>query len=176
MPDVQLGKDPFTIIGGEPLSVAENKTASSSKEKVVAGFSDSKPAPASSNNDDDEEQPLMKAEILPSFQGGSLDGYQHWVESQIEYPKKLLKKGVGGRVTVEFVVEKDGSVTFSKILQSPHELFSKEVERVMKSSPKWSPGKQRGEPVTVKMQMRVNFQVNEFLPTQVKGITRYGYQ
>ena len=176
MPDVQLGKDPFTIIGGEPLSVAENKTASSSKEKVVAGFSDSKPAPASSNNDDDDEdQPLMKAEILPSFQGGSLDGYQHWVESQIEYPKKLREKGVGGRVTVEFVVEKDGSVTFSKILQSPHELFSAEVERVMKSSPKWSPGKQRGEPVTVKMQMRVNFQVNEFLPTQVKGITKYGY-
>ena len=175
MPDVQLGKDPFTIIGGEPLSVAENKTASSSKEKVVAGFSDSKPAPASSNKDDDEEQPLMKAEILPSFQGGSLDGYQHWVESQIEYPKKLREKGVGGRVTVEFVVEKDGSVTFSKILQSPHELFSAEVERVMKSSPKWSPGKQRGEPVTVKMQMRVNFQVNEFLPTQVKGITKYGY-
>jgi len=175
MPDVQLGKDPFTIIGGEPLSVAENKAASSSKEKVVAGFSDSKPAPANSNNDDDEEQPLMKAEILPSFQGGSLDGYQHWVESQIEYPKKLREKGVGGRVTVEFVVEKDGSVTFSKILQSPHELFSAEVERVMKSSPKWSPGKQRGEPVTVKMQMRVNFQVNEFLPTQVKGITKYGY-
>lgn len=175
MPDVQLGKDPFTIIGGEPLSVAENKAASSSKEKVVAGFSDSKPAPASSNNDDDEEQPLMKAEILPSFQGGNLDDYQHWVESQIEYPKKLREKGVGGRVTVEFVVEKDGSVTFSKILQSPHELFSKEVERVMKSSPKWSPGKQRGEPVTVKMQMRVNFQVNEFLPTQVKGITKYGY-
>ena len=175
MPDVQLGKDPFTIIGGEPLSVAENKTASSSKEKVVAGFSDSKPAPASSNKDDDEEQPLMKAEILPSFQGGNLDDYQHWVESQIEYPKKLREKGVGGRVTVEFVVEKDGSVTFSKILQSPHELFSAEVERVMKSSPKWSPGKQRGEPVTVKMQMRVNFQVNEFLPTQVKGITKYGY-
>ena len=175
MPDVQLGKDPFTIIGGEPLSVAENKAASSSKEKVVAGFSDSKPAPASSNNDDDEDQPLMKAEILPSFQGGNLDDYQHWVESQIEYPKKLREKGVGGRVTVEFVVEKDGSVTFSKILQSPHELFSAEVERVMKSSPKWSPGKQRGEPVTVKMQMRVNFQVNEFLPTQVKGITKYGY-
>ena len=175
MPDVQLGKDPFTIIGGEPLSVAENKAASSSKEKVVAGFSDSKPAPASSNKDDDEEQPLMKAEILPSFQGGNLDDYQHWVESQIEYPKKLREKGVGGRVTVEFVVEKDGSVTFSKILQSPHELFSAEVERVMKSSPKWSPGKQRGEPVTVKMQMRVNFQVNEFLPTQVKGITKYGY-
>ena len=175
MPDVQLGKDPFTIIGGEPLSVAENKAASSSKEKVVAGFSDSKPAPASSNKDDDEDQPLMKAEILPSFQGGNLDDYQHWVESQIEYPKKLREKGVGGRVTVEFVVEKDGSVTFSKILQSPHELFSAEVERVMKSSPKWSPGKQRGEPVMVKMQMKVNFQVNEFLPTQVKGITKYGY-
>lgn len=123
----------------------------------------------------DEEQPLMKAEILPSFQGGNLNTYRSWVESEVVYPKKLLRKKIGGIVTVEFIIDEDGSVIFSKILQSPHELFSKEVERVMKSSPKWSPGKQRGEPVTVKMQMKVNFQVNEFLPTQVKGITKYGY-
>ena len=170
VPNAQLSKDAIYVIGEDTSSQKENKG-----DDVVVGLNQSKTAPVSSNNDDDEEQPLMKAEILPSFQGGSLDGYQHWVESQIEYPKKLREKGVGGRVTVEFVVEKDGSVTFSKILQSPHELFSKEVERVMKSSPKWSPGKQRGEPVTVKMQMKVNFQVNEFLPTQVKGITKYGY-
>lgn len=123
----------------------------------------------------DEDQPLMKAEILPSFRGGNLDTYRSWVESEVVYPKKLLRKKIGGIVTVEFIIDKDGSVIFSKIMQSPHELLSAEVERVIKSSPKWSPGKQRGEPVMVKMQMRVNFQVNEFLPTQVKGITKYGY-
>ena len=125
----------------------------------------------------DEDQPLMKAEILPSFQGGNLDTYRSWVESEVVYPKKLLRKKIGGIVTVEFIIDKDGSVIFSKIMQSPHELLSAEVERVIKSSPKWSPGKQLGEPVMVKMQMhmRVNYQVNEFLPTQVKGITKYGY-
>ena len=115
----------------------------------------------------DEEQPLMKAEILPSFQGGNLNTYRSWVESEVVYPKKLLRKKIGGIVTVEFIIDEDGSVIFSKIMQSPHELLSAEVERVMKSSPKWSPGKQRGEPVMVKMQMKVNFQVN--------GITKYGY-
>ena len=106
---------------------------------------------------DKEDQPLMKAEVLPSFQGGNLANYRSWVESQVVYPKKLLREKIEGRVTAEFIIDKDGSVVFSKILQSPHELFSAEVERVIKSSPKWSPGKQRGEPVMVKMQLPVEF-------------------
>jgi TonB family protein len=109
------------------------------------------------NKGNDEDQPLMKAEILPSFQGGHLNAYRSWVESEVVYPKKLLRKKIGGRVTVEFIIDKDGSVIFSKIMQSPHELLSAEVERVIKSSPKWSPGKQRGEPVIVKMQLPVEF-------------------
>jgi TonB family protein len=137
MPDVELGKDALTIIGGEPLSMAKNK-------------------PASSNNDE-EDQPLIKAEQSPSFQGGDLDDYRSWVESQIEIPKKLQKKFDGGVVTFEFAIESDGSVTFSKILHSPHELLSAEVERVVKSSPKFTPAKQRGESVQVKVQTGVKF-------------------
>ena len=109
------------------------------------------------NKGNDEDQPLMKAEVLPSFKGGNLNTYRSWVESEVVYPKKLLRKKIGGRVTVEFIIDKDGTVIFSKILQSPHELFSAEVERVIKSSPNWSPGKQRGEPVMVKMQLPVEF-------------------
>jgi TonB family protein len=109
------------------------------------------------NKGNDEDQPLMKAEVLPSFKGGNLNTYRSWVESEIVYPKKLRRKKIGGRVTVEFIIDKDGSVIFSKIMQSPHELLSAEVERVIKSSPKWSPGKQRGEPVMVKMQLPVEF-------------------
>ena len=109
------------------------------------------------NKGNNEDQPLMKAEVLPSFKGGNLNTYRSWVESQVVYPKKLLRKKIGGRVTVEFIIDKDGSVIFSKILQSPHEVLSAEVERVIKSSPKWSPGKQRGEPVMTKMQLPVEF-------------------
>lgn len=203
-PDTPIGKDAIYVIGGaetprstvrerviervsegtapvhEVMTVGLNESkpapANDNKEVVTVGFGESKSAPASSNDGDEEDQPLMKAEILPSFHGGGLPRYQDWVQGQIVYPAKLQKKGIGGRVTVEFVVEKDGSVTFSKILQSPHKLFSEEVERVIKSSPKWTPGRQRGEPVKAKFQMRINFSHPEFRPSQVKALTTFGYE
>lgn len=135
--------------GGKPVRV---------KMHIPVNFAMRNSGPVNNaNKGNDEDQPLMKAEILPSFQGGNLDTYRSWVESEVVYPKKLLRKKIGGRVTVEFIIDKDGSVIFSKIMQSPHELLSAEVERVIKSSPKWSPGKQRGEPVIVKMQLPVEF-------------------
>ena len=135
--------------GGKPVRV---------KMHIPVNFAMRNSGPVNNaNKGNDEDQPLMKAEILPSFQGGHLNTYRRWVESEVVYPKKLLRKKIGGRVTVEFIIDKDGSVIFSKIMQSPHELLSAEVERVIKSSPKWSPGKQRGEPVMVKMQLPVEF-------------------
>lgn len=135
--------------GGKPVRV---------KMHIPVNFAMRNSGPVNNaNKGNDEDQPLMKAEILPSFQGGNLNTYRSWVESEVVYPKKLLRKKIGGRVTVEFIIDKDGSVIFSKIMQSPHELLSAEVERVIKASPKWSPGKQRGEPVIVKMQLPVEF-------------------
>ena len=135
--------------GGKPVRV---------KMHIPVNFAIRNGGPVNNaNKGNGEDQPLMKAEILPSFQGGNLNTYRSWVESEIVYPKKLLRKKIGGRVTVEFIIDKDGTVIFSKILQSPHELFSAEVERVIKSSPLWSPGKQRGEPVMTKMQLPVEF-------------------
>ena len=135
--------------GGKPVRV---------KMSIPVNFAMRNGGPVNNaNKGNGEDQPLMKAEILPSFQGGNLNTYRSWVESEIVYPKKLLRKKIGGRVTVEFIIDKDGTVIFSKILQSPHELLSAEVERVIKSSPKWSPGKQRGEPVMTKMQLPVEF-------------------
>ncbi|MBR4854120.1 MAG: TonB family protein [Alistipes sp.] len=137
--------------GGKPVRV---------KMHIPVNFAMRNSGPVNNaNKGNDEDQPLMKGEILPSFQGGNLDTYRSWVESEVVYPKKLLRKKIGGRVTVEFIIDKDGTVIFSKIMQSPHELLSAEVERVIKSSPKWSPGKQRGEPVMTKMQLPVEFTV-----------------
>ncbi len=147
--------------GGKPVRV---------KMSISVNFAIRNGGPVNNaNKGNDEDQPLMKGEILPSFQGGNLDTYRSWVESEVVYPKKLLRNKIGGRVTVEFIIDKDGSVIFSKIMQSPHELLSAEVERVIKSSPKWSPAKQRGEPVMVKMQLPVEFR------TRVTGTTSFGY-
>ena len=148
--------------GGKPVRV---------KMHIPVNFTMRNSGPVNNaNKGNDEDQPLMKAEVLPSFKGGNLNTYRSWVESEVVYPKKLLRKKIGGRVTVEFIIDKDGTVIFSKILQSPHELLSAEVERVIKSSPKWSPGKQRGEPVMTKMQLPVEFR------TRVTGTTSFGYE
>ena len=101
-----------------------------------------------------------KPDTMPKFQGGDLTKFAYWVHEQIEYPKEAFSQGIGGRVVAEFFIEKDGSVTFSKILKSPHEILSKELERVIKLSPKWEPAIQKGEKVRAKFAIPVAFAIH----------------
>ena len=94
----------------------------------------------------------------PTFDGGDLMKFVYWVSAQVKYPEEAIEKDISGRVLVEFFVEKDGSVTFSQVLKSPHEILSNEVERVIKLSPKWTPASVKGEAVKVKYAIPVNFQ------------------
>ena len=102
-----------------------------------------------------------KPDTMPKFQGGDLTKFAYWVHEQIEYPKEAFSQGIGGRVVAEFFIEKDGSVTFSKILKSPHEILSKEVERVIKLSPKWEPAIEKGEKVRAKFAIPVAFAISQ---------------
>lgn len=95
----------------------------------------------------------------PKFKGGDLTKFAYWVHEQIEYPQEAFSQGIGGKVVAEFFIEKDGSVTFSKILESPNEILSKEVERVIKLSPKWEPAIQKGQKVRVKFAIPVAFAI-----------------
>ena len=102
-----------------------------------------------------------KPDTMPKFQGGDLTKFAYWVHEQIEYPKEAFSQGIGGRVIAEFFIEKDGSVTFSKILKSPHEILSKEVERVIKLSPKWEPAIEKGEKIRAKFAIPVAFAISQ---------------
>ena len=104
-----------------------------------------------------QEEAFIKVESMPTFQGGDLNGYRNWVQSQLQYPKEAKDKGVQGRVIFSFVVEKDGSVSEFKVLNTPDKLLSAEVERVFKLTPKWEPGKQNGNPVRVKFTVPIYF-------------------
>lgn len=95
----------------------------------------------------------------PKFKGGDLTKFAYWVQEQIEYPQEAFSQGIGGKVVAEFFIEKDGSVTFSKILESPNEILSKEVEHVIKLSPKWEPAIQKGQKVRVKFAIPVAFAI-----------------
>ena len=107
----------------------------------------------------DEEQPYIKVQQMPTFQGGDLNAYRNWMQSQLQYPKEAKDKGIKGRVIFSFVVEKDGSVSEFKVLNTPDKLLSAEVERVFKLTPKWEPGEQNGKKVRVKFTAPVSFKL-----------------
>ncbi len=104
-----------------------------------------------------EEEIFVIVEEMPSFQGGNIDTYRKWVQSHCRYPEAAAEMGIQGKVNVAFVVEKDGSVSNIKILRGVDPLLDKEAIRVIKSSPKWSPGKQRGKPARVRYSIPVVF-------------------
>lgn len=107
----------------------------------------------------DESEPFITTEVMPIFQGGNLNTFREWVQSQIQYPAEMLKKGVQGRVTLSFVIERDGSVSNLEILQTPDRLLSEQAKRVVLSSPKWTPGKQLGKAVRIRYTLPVDFKI-----------------
>lgn len=104
-----------------------------------------------------EDAAFIKVESMPTFQGGDLNGYRNWVQSQLQYPTEAKEKGIKGRVIFSFVVEKDGSVSNFDALQAPDKILVDEVERVFKLTPKWEPGKQNGKAVRVKFTVPIVF-------------------
>ena len=107
----------------------------------------------------EEEQIFVRVEKMPSFMGGDLATFRNWVMSKLRYPQIAQENGISGRVFLEFVVEKDGSLTKIKVLQSPDQSLSDEAVRVLKLSPKWTPGQQRSQSVRVKYTLPVDFRI-----------------
>lgn len=108
---------------------------------------------------EEEAIPFMIVETKPSFMGGDDTAFTKWVMSQIVYPEIAKENGISGRVVTQFTVEKDGSVTNVKVLRGVDEALDKEAVRVIKMSPKWSPGKQRDRAVKVTFTFPVIFQL-----------------
>ena len=110
-------------------------------------------------SEQEKDQAYIMVEKMPTFQGGDLNVFRNWVQSKIQYPKEAMDKGIKGRVVCSFVVEKDGSLTDFDVLQSPDKSLADEVVRILKTSPKWEPGEQRGEKVRVKYTVPIVFSI-----------------
>ena len=106
---------------------------------------------------DDDVLPFQLVEEKPSFQGGDLNTFSKWVNEHIVYQEEFAE--TTGRVTLKFIVAKDGSVVNVKVLRGVDPLLDKEAVRVVSSSPKWEPGKQRGQAVNVEYTFSVIFRV-----------------
>lgn len=108
---------------------------------------------------EEEAIPFQLVEEKPSFNGGDANEFSKWVNSRLVYPEIAKENGVQGRVTLQFTVNADGSVSNVKVLRGVDSSLDKEAVRVVSSSPRWKPGKQRDRAVKVTYTFPVIFQL-----------------
>ena len=90
---------------------------------------------------------LFCTQPIPAQFPGGQEALMKWIEQNMVYPQKALKKGIEGRVIVQFVVKKDGTVTNGKIVRGVDPLLDKEALRLVSIMPKWTPGKFDGKDI-----------------------------
>ena len=109
--------------------------------------------------EEEEEVVFMVVETMPEFPGGQQALFKYLSEN-VKYPVIAQENGIQGRVICQFVVNKDGSIVDVEVVRSGGDAsLDKEAVRVIKSMPKWKPGKQRGKAVRVKYTVPVNFRL-----------------
>ena len=92
---------------------------------------------------------VLNVEEKPTFNGGDANEFTKWVNSRLVYPEMAKENGVEGRVTLQFTIGKDGRLGDVKVLNTPDKTLADEAVRVVSSSPKWTPGRQRDRAVKV---------------------------
>lgn len=114
-------------------------------------------------------------ENMPEFPNGGMGELMKYLSDNIRYPEAAHKAGIQGRVTVQFVVGKDGSIGNVSILRGVNADLDAEAIRVISSMPKWKPGTQKGEPVKVKYTVPVMFRLAPEPVEKIDETTVVGY-
>lgn len=114
---------------------------------------------------DEEEEEVNEQEVffvvedMPTFQGQSSDAFRIYIQKNLRYPVIAQENGISGRVFVQFDVDATGAIKNVMVVRGVDPSLDKEAVRVVKSSPKWTPGKQRGRPVRVRFTFPIVFQL-----------------
>ena len=109
--------------------------------------------------EEDDEEFFMVVENMPEFPGGDL-GLMKYIQKNVRYPAIAKEYNITGKVYVQFIVDKTGSVTNVNVVRGVDKNLDAEAVRVVKSLPKYKPGKQRGKPVRVMFTIPINFTLN----------------
>lgn len=116
------------------------------------------PVAAAVVKEEEEDVIFVVVESMPSFPGGDAALFKY-LSDNIKYPVIAQESGIQGRVICQFVVNRDGSIVDIEVVRSVDKSLDAEAVRVIKSMPKWTPGKQRGKTVRVKYTLPVNFRL-----------------
>ncbi|MDR0995010.1 MAG: TonB family protein [Tannerella sp.] len=118
------------------------------------------PAASSSEEEEEDKQPIFTVvEQMPEFPDGGNEGLLKWIFNHLKYPVIAQENGIQGRVTVQFTVNRDGSVVDVSVMRGVDPSLDKEAVRVVKMLPKFKPGMQRGKPVRVRYTVPVTFKL-----------------
>ena len=116
-------------------------------------------APIAPPEEEEEEQVIhIRVEKMPEFPGGQ-EALNRYLVRNIKYPLLAQENGIQGRVVCQFVVNSDGSIVDIAVVRGVEESLDKEAIRVIKSMPKWTPGRQGGKSVRVKYTLPIRFQL-----------------
>ncbi|MCK8623756.1 M56 family metallopeptidase [Prevotella sp. E13-27] len=154
---VKKGKTNAQVkVGQKTIEVkAEQKTEQSKKPTVDVKA----PNGVVSKNVSEPDKVFDVVEQMPLFPGGQVE-LMKYLSANVKYPVEASKNGIQGRVIVQFVVEKDGTISNVKVVNNADEQLKEEAIRVVKTMPKWVPGKQNGKEVRVKYTLPVTFRLN----------------
>ena len=155
-PEVAPINETFEIVADD-ADVEETVIASSEETGKAVEV---KYVPVTVVEEEPEEQTIFEVvEQMPEFPNGGMAGLMQFLSKNIKYPTIAQENGTQGRVTVQFVVNKDGSIVDAKVIRGVDPYLDKEALRVIGTMPKWKPGMQRGKPVRVKYTVPVMFRL-----------------
>ena len=143
-------KETKTAIGA--FDVKGNDEAGGTVLKAVEEIA----VPEPPKHEEEQNKIFEVVEQQPQFPGGSVNG---WLADHIKYPVVAAENGISGRVVVQFVVERDGSVSQVRVVRGVDPSLDKEAQRVISSMPKWIPGKQNGQAVRSRFTVPVTFRL-----------------
>lgn len=135
----------FTVVGNDEIGGEIIKA----KEEIA------QPEPP---KNEEENKVFDVVEEQPSFPGGQ-GALMAWLNDNIKYPVVAAENGIQGKVIVQFVVGKNGSISNVKVLRSVDPSLDKEAVRVVSNMPNWTPGKQNGASVNVRFTLPVTFRL-----------------
>jgi TonB family protein len=120
-----------------------------------------------------DEEVFYIVEDMPKFQGEDAKEFRKWIAQNVKYPESAVKNNIDGKVIVSFVVNKNGDVVNAKVEKSIDPALDAEAVRVVEASPQWTPGKQRGEAVSVQFTFPINFILQEEQASEPTVINNY---
>ena len=146
--------DEKVAVGTENKEGVKDRTIEAVRSEIAVAAPPPPPAP----KPEVSTKVFDVVEEMPSFPGGQ-GALMSYLASNIKYPVVAQENGVQGRVIVSFVVERDGSISDVRVARSVDPSLDREAQRVVKSMPRWKPGKQNGSAVRVKYTVPVVFRL-----------------